>query len=235
MVSWRQPDARRASDPAMHCQKPAPGSGPFGPLAHASWLGHPAQLAAWPACSCSGPTHSALRDGSMVGSTQPEPKAVDEMKSQWGLSPSLRWRGADIVRLCARRGRYDKRFKGTYVHWRSPARTLLAVRLPFCEPVSTILHFLALPCLQTSHAMHAGLCANTRLFLVRRCACVDLFGSSRRAAAVGHHAARRLLPQLCVPTPARQVLHEPNGNAASPHAAASGSPAPSFYGGEPGA
>lgn len=37
----------------------SPGSGPLGAVAHASWLGHPAQLAALPASSLSVPTHSA--------------------------------------------------------------------------------------------------------------------------------------------------------------------------------
>ena len=41
------------------------GSGPFGAEAQAAWLGHPAQLAALPACSLCVPGQSAHQDHAM--------------------------------------------------------------------------------------------------------------------------------------------------------------------------
>ena len=186
MIAWRQPDACTAGDRVkkLHLglvllvrSRMPPGWG-----SRRSWQPDP------PARAPGRRTLRTEHKATSSGHTQPEPNVMKHTGN----------RRVDVVsglRL-ARRTQHMV-FKGTYVHWRSPARALLAVRRACCWTFSMTTAILRAR--RTSHACMCGALRQYPTVLVRRCACVDLFGSSRRAAAVGHHAARRLLPQLCVP------------------------------------
>ena len=181
----------------MHSRLAAPGSGPLGPLAHASWLGQPAQLAAWPACSCSGPTQSAPTpyDCTVRSCSRAQTKAGAVLARRLRPLLSLNVAGhcrALLVRLASTRAHEGLRSLAS-----SGTAPAGGAGTMMDELLDVILYFSmhAFPNSCVRGALHQY----PAISLVRRCACVDLFGSSRRAAAAGHHAARRVLPQLCAP------------------------------------